>query len=201
MHGLTLAAIVFLGFIFFEYSNSQNNLQAPVVYDSNKNQEVTQQELSNLRAYVDQKFADLPESSDKIVTEKIVEKVSVGEDKKQTSYIPIAQAFETRSTDWITVSDSGAYVDIANDFDKDAYVTWEANLKVGSGGEVYVRLWDDTNKIVVNSSELSSAATQYEYKYSSQLALWRGNNLYKVQIKSKDSNLMYLGGAKIKVVY
>ena len=105
--------------------------------------------------------------------------------------------------DWVDVTDSGVYIDLENDYGSGAKVSWETSLKVAHGnGKAYARLWDDTNKIAVDFSELSTEDnvdfTQVTSKY---LPFWRGRNLYKVQIKSLNSFEVTCSGGKLKIVY
>lgn len=202
LHALTIAAISFLGFVVLTRQSAEKiAYQQPpsAIKNEAPASEVSPQDLQGLRDYVDEQLLNL-QPIEKIVTEKVIEKTVVSEDKKQTSYIPLGTSYETRSTDWVTVPDSGVYIDLDNDFSSSSYVTWEASLKADNGGEIEARLWDDTNKIAVNSSSLKTSSNEYLRVYSGQLAFWRGNNLYKVQIKSKDSKQVSVSGAKIKIV-
>lgn len=123
--------------------------------------------------------------------------------KTQTSYVPLGTTASSTSTDWYSVGNASAYIDLANDFDTGAYVTFEASLKIKHGnGEAHARLWDDTNKIAVDGSELVTSGNEdYEYKKSGRVYLWNGNNNYMVQIKSVGGYEATVSDAKVKVVY
>lgn len=132
--------------------------------------------------------------------EKIIEKEIVS-DIPKTSYIPMGTTYTTTSTGWYTLDDTAIYIDLINDYGSSAKVSWEALLKVAhANGQAYARLWDDTNKIAVNGSELTAINnSSYQQVSSGNLPFWRGRNLYKVQIKSLNSFEITITGAKIRV--
>jgi len=135
---------------------------------------------------------------------KIIEKtVSSPVKTKTTSYIPMGSSYTTTSTDWYTLNDTEIYIDLTNDYGSGAVVSWEASLMVAHGnGQAFARLWDDTNKIAVNGSELTTVNNpSYSLVSSGIVPFWRGRNLYKVQIKSLNSFEVSITGAKIKISY
>lgn len=120
---------------------------------------------------------------------------------QRTTYVPFSGPFSTTATDWTDVSIAQAYVDLKNNYSANAYVTFQASIHAGQGGEVHARLYDATNNIAVNNSEIITASTSSTLVSSGQLSLWNGNNLYKVQIKSLNSvNVTFDNGA-VKIVY
>jgi hypothetical protein len=121
----------------------------------------------------------------------------------RTAYIPLGPLATTTSTDWVSIPDSVVYVDALNDYGKDPYITWEVSLKVAHGnGKAFARIYDETHKIAVDGSELSTTGnSDFSYVSSDKLRFWNGRNLYKVQIKSLNSYEVTLSGPKIKVVY
>ena len=121
----------------------------------------------------------------------------------QTTYLPLGSTASSTSTDWYTIDDSSSYIDINNDFSGDPYVTFEASLKVKHGnGHAFARLWDDTNKVAVNGSEISTQNNEdYQLVKSGQLYLWNGNNNYKIQLKSLNGFEVTYTNSKIKIVY
>jgi len=112
-------------------------------------------------------------------------------------------SFSTTSTSWTEIPDSGVYIDLLNDYGDKATVSWETSLKVAHGnGKSYARLYDNTNKIAVDFSELSTEKNaNYQQVSSGNLPFWRGRNLYKVQIKSLNSFEITYSGGKIKIIY
>lgn len=121
---------------------------------------------------------------------------------KQTTYIPISTSFSTQSTDWKDVPGSEVYIDLANDFSNDAYVTWEASLSIANAsGTADARLFDKTHGIAVQASLVSVSSSDVTQVKSGQIYPWSGNNQYIVQIKSLNSNLATFSSGRIKVVY
>lgn len=134
---------------------------------------------------------------------KIVETKNTSEKTPQTAYVPMGTTYTTTSTDWYTINDTAIYIDLINDYGANATVSWEGSLKVAYGnGQAFARLWDDTNKIAVNGSELTTINNSaYSLVSSKDLPFWRGRNLYKLQIKSLNSFEVSLTGGKIKIQY
>lgn len=134
---------------------------------------------------------------------KVTESTKVVSKNIGTSYIPMGTTYSTTSTDWYTLDDTAAYIDIASDYGTNVKVSWEVSLKVAHGnGQAYARLWDDTNKIAVNGSELTAINNPaYLLVSSGNLSFWSGRNLYKLQIKSLNSFEVTLTGGKIKITY
>lgn len=125
------------------------------------------------------------------------------QEARKTTYVPLGTSAATTSTSWTDVADSGVYIDVVNDYGQNAKVSWEVSLKVAHGnGKAYARLWDDTNKIAVDFSEISTENnTSFQQVSSGNLPFWRGRNLYKVQIKSLNSFEITYSGGRIKVSY
>ena len=95
------------------------------------------------------------------------------------------------------------YLDFNTDYGKSSYANWEAFLKVAHGnGTVYARLYDVTNNIAVNGSEvLITNKSDLNQVISGGLSFWAGNNLYRVQIKSLNSFEVTFGSGRIKIKY
>lgn len=121
--------------------------------------------------------------------------------QKVTSYVPFSGSFSTKNTDWTDVPGASAYVDLKNNYNVSAYVTFEASLHTSSGGTVFARLFDSTHGIAVDGSEISTSSTVSTLVSSGKLNLWSGNNLYKVQIKSLNSFNVTFDSARMKLVY
>lgn len=143
----------------------------------------------------------------KVVEKETVKTVTVTpaptSSKKQTVYLPIPGNSGSTSTDWVDVPGTDFYLDWAKDYGEEAYLTWDASLKVLSGnGSSYARIYDVTNKIAVNGSEVSTSGnSDLEQVFSGQLYPWRGRNLYRVQIKSLNGYEATFGGGRVKIYY
>lgn len=123
--------------------------------------------------------------------------------KAQTAYIPIVGPITTTSSDWYDAPGTEFYLDYNNDYGKAAYADWQAFLKVANGnGTAYARLYDITNKIGVNGSEVSvTNKGDLTQTLSGSLNFWAGNNQYRVQIKSLNKFEVTFGSGRIKIIY
>lgn len=123
--------------------------------------------------------------------------------KAQTAYIPIAGPLSSTSKDWYDLAGTEFYLNFNTDYGKSAYANWDASLKIKDGnGTVYARIYDVTNKIAVNGSEiLVSNKGDLTQVISSGLSFWAGNNLYRVQLKSLNGFEVTFGSGRIKIIY
>lgn len=123
--------------------------------------------------------------------------------KRQYAYIPLSGPISTTSTEWTDMPGTDFYLNLNVDYGKDSYVSWEPNLKVAHGnGVASARIYDVTNKIAVNGSEVSiSNEEDLTQATSGALSFWAGNNLYRVQIKSLNTFEVTFGSGRIKIAY
>ena len=123
--------------------------------------------------------------------------------KTQTAYIPIAGPLSSTSKDWYDLAGTDFYLNFNTDYGKTAYANWDASLKIKDGnGTVYARIYDVTNKIAVNGSEISvSNKGDLTQVVSGGLSFWSGNNLYRVQLKSLNGFEVTFGGGRVKIIY
>jgi hypothetical protein len=147
-----------------------------------------------IKAQVSQAVATL--SSSRSTITPVTTKKSV-----QTTYIPLAGSATTTNTDWTDASGTDVNIDVANDYGANTYITWDATLKTNGSGTAFARLFDVTHGIAVPGSEIGVSSGSYTQATSSQLQLWQGKNIYRVQVKSLDSNEITFGSGRIKVVY
>ena len=142
-------------------------------------------------------------SGTSVKTEKIVETKTVVTDSSGTDYISMGSTSTTTSTDWATLEGTGVYIDLIEDYGKDAVVSWEVFLKVEhANGQAFARLYDATNNIAVDLSELSTTNNaEFKRVSSGYLPFWRGRNLYEIQVKSLNSFLVTYSGGRIKISY
>jgi hypothetical protein len=135
--------------------------------------------------------------------ERIVETKTIVTESSGTDYIAMGSTSTTISTDWVTLEETGVYIDLIEDYGEDAIVSWEVFLKVQhSNGQAFARLYDATNNIAVDLSELSTTNNaEFERVSSGYLPFWRGRNLYEIQVKSLNSFLVTYSGGRIKISY
>ena len=134
---------------------------------------------------------------------QVTTRVTTAPTEKKTSYISLSGPITTTSTAWVDASGVEVYVDLTNDYSKDATVSWEATLSVANGnGQAFARLFDVTHGIAVNGSEISLTNNATPTLVSSgNLSLWSGKNLYRVQLKSLNSFVVTFASGRIKIVY
>lgn len=121
---------------------------------------------------------------------------------KKTVYIPLSGPITTTSTDWVDATGTDVYIDLANDYGKNTYVSWEGFLSIANGnGKAFARLYDATHGIAVNGSEISTTNGTSTQVASGSLSLWAGRNLYRVQLKSLNSFVVTFASGRIKINY
>lgn len=208
--GALVATVAFLAVVVWNMKDQIAQLskqkQAQVQYITQPGQSpapsspvnTNQQDLAALREYFDTALSTISGTKETIIKET---KEVVNTSGSQTSYIPMGSTATTTSTDWVDVADSKVYIDLINDYAENAYVTWEASLKVAhDNGKAFARLFDETNGIAVSGSEITvENNSSFVQKSSGYLPLWRGRNLYKVQIKSLNSFEVTYSSGKIKI--
>ena len=195
--------------MYYLYTNQQEiskkieSLQRSEGSDSNLDIQILEDCNQSCRDEIAKAVSDALSDIPSTTTETIIEKETIVTGSQGTDYIPMGTSATTTSTDWINVDDSAIYIDLEDDYGDDATVSWEASLKVAHGnGKAFARLYDDTNKIAVDFSELSAENNvEFSQKSSGKLPFWKGRNLYKVQIKSLNSFEVTYSGGKIKVSY
>lgn len=121
--------------------------------------------------------------------------------KFQTTYIPLGSAFSTNKTDWAGGTSSDFYL-VKEDYGSNAYFSWEPSIKVGyGGGKVSARIFDVTNGIAVDGSEVSTTSQSSTQISSGALNFWSGRNLYRVQIKSLNEWDVFYDSGRLKAYY
>lgn len=118
----------------------------------------------------------------------------------KTSTLSVGSTFSTTNTDWTDVP-GNVYVDPAG-YGATRTFYWEGSIKIADGnGEARARLYDATNNIAVNNSEISTSSPSFTTVGSAALPFWAGSNLYKVQLKSSSSQTASFVSGAIKIIY
>lgn len=99
-------------------------------------------------------------------------------------------------SDWLKVPNSDFW------FDQSLYgnvseVTWQGWIENGDG---QARLYDSTNNRVVDGSEVTVTSGNRASFYSKALTIWRGQNMYYVQLKSPAAGLVTISSPRLRVV-
>lgn len=121
---------------------------------------------------------------------------------KRTTYLNLNGTFTTKNTDWVDIGGTDTPINLETEYGKDSYVDWDASINTSSSGsKVFIRLYDATHSIAVNGSDLESNSTTSVRVSSGRLYFWRGQNIYRVQIKSLNGADATFNGGRIKIVY
>jgi hypothetical protein len=115
-------------------------------------------------------------------------------------YYPIPGSGSTTNTQWTDVAGSEFYLNIS-DFSgfKEAYL--EVNMKLFNGnGAAYARLYDITNSRAVDGSEVTTTSQTSTAVTSGKISIWRGNNKYRLQVKSLTSDTTVIESARMKII-
>lgn len=135
-------------------------------------------------------------------TKTIIQNQTSADISRNTAYIPLVGPITTTSMAWVDASGTDVYIDLVNDYGKNTWVSWEANLKIADGnGQAFARLYDATHNIAVNGSEVSVTSGTSTQVISGQLSMWVGRNLYRVQLKSLNSFVATFASGRIKINY
>jgi hypothetical protein len=156
--------------------------------------------LESCQEYIDQKIAEelakLP--TPVTTTETVIQTIQPTPSSKVT-YISLGGSSSTSATGWTDIPGSDFYFDLS-DYPTATGVRWEISLRSFlAGNMVYARLYDVTNSRAVDFSELTSTSGTSELKRSVDLAIWRGNNLYRIQGKSSTGTPAYLDSPRLKI--
>ena len=117
------------------------------------------------------------------------------------TYQSIGTSGTTTNTNWTDVPGTDFYFNLT-DYPGLINVRWETSLQAFiTSTDVFARLYDVTNKRGVDYSELKTQSTTYELLRSSDLVIWRGNNLYRIQIKGLNGNTVNILTPKLKLIY
>lgn len=115
-------------------------------------------------------------------------------------YIPVG-AGSTSSLDWTDIPGAEVFVDtIKYGKIKEAY--FEAQLRVPTAnGSVCARIFNQTDKAFVFSSEVCSTSQKGERVTSPKISLYSGNKLYRIQMKVTMPYEGILDLGRIKLVW
>lgn len=99
-------------------------------------------------------------------------------------------------TDWTKIEGTDFWFDQSL-YGNVAYVIYSGWVENGTG---FVRLFDKTNGRAVDGSEVAVAANTRASFYSGNLAIWRGQNQYYLQVKNLQGNTVTVTGMRLKIV-
>lgn len=153
--------------------------------------------LKEIQQEVQKAVANLPTA--KPTAEKIAQPIPASPSTR-IAYISIGSTGSTANTSWADIPGTDFYFDLA-DYPQVKGVRWEASLQsFVSADPVYARLYDVTNNRAVDGSDLTTTSSTYQYIRSSDLTIWRGNNLYRIQAKGSSGNTVNLSSPRLKII-
>lgn len=162
--------------------------------------------LSSASKVMAETNCDIDCVNDKItaLTRRIValEKIVVGSKSTTTKTTGAGESFKNigggsaAGVDWVKVEGSDFTFDQSL-YGNVNYVTWQGWMDNGTGS---VRLFDSTNGRGVDGSEMSLSANGKASFYSGNLAIWRGQNQYYIQVKSSAGGMVTISGVRLRIV-
>ena len=118
----------------------------------------------------------------------------------QTIYIPLGGGGSTTSRDWADVANAEVWLNI-DDYSNVDKIYFEGFIRIKHGnGKTYARLYDVTHGIGVQGSGIETTSENFTLVESGSLSLWKGKNLYRVQVKSLNGYEAFFDSGRIKVI-
>lgn len=199
--GLLVVNLFFLDFVFFK--------QKPIFLSISQSPKVAAQPikeiikecpsvcLKEMQQIVKEEVASLPSpAKTQVVTMQNLNYTP----SLKISYIAINGSGSTTSVSWADVPGTDFYFNLT-DYPGVKSIRWELNLQSYlSTDPAYIRLYDVTNKRGVDGSDQMTKSSSYDYIRSSDLSIWRGNNLYRIQIKGSSGNTVNFTSARLMVI-
>lgn len=117
---------------------------------------------------------------------------------KSVSYLRLLDGAAAGS-EWSVISGSEFWLDLTL-YGTSVTVTWEGWLRVqDSNGVAYARLYDTTNNRAVDFSEVNIDSREKASFFSKNLTIWRGQNQYRVEVKSSTGYTVNISEARLKI--
>lgn len=195
---LIFSNIVFLDFVFIKQEKPELTVSAPTLTPTPETatgeaQECDQVCLELIKEEVKKAVSEIGGPPTPTATPVPTKSLSY-------LYLPIGSSGATSNTSWTDIPGTEFYFDLADYSDLKA-VRWEINLRSFlAGNSVSARIYDVSNSRAVDGSELSTTSGTSVLLRSSDLSIWRGNNLYRVQAKSSSGNPVYLDAPRLKII-
>ena len=119
---------------------------------------------------------------------------------KSTQYVTIPGTGSTSQMNWTNIAGTEFYLD-TTDYPGLLEVYFEAGVSLFNGnGRAYFRLFDATNGIGVQGSNIETTSQANSVVTSGKVSFWRGKNLIKVQAKSLTSDTAVFTWGRLKIV-
>jgi hypothetical protein len=103
--------------------------------------------------------------------------------------------------DWVAVPASEFWLDTSL-YGGSVEVSWQGKVEGEGGGAVdgWVRIYDITNSRGVDYSQVEVAGSGGSSFYSKNMAIWRGQNQYRVEVKSRTGVLVTVVSPRLRVL-
>jgi hypothetical protein len=200
---LSVFAVVFVAANLL-YLNLQTVLLTNILRSSPKTVEPSPSlKPSTTQTSIEQQIASLSAEVEALKTKEVPASTTIQSTPARSSvkefYIPLGTGYTTNK-DWENVSGAEAWVDTAN-YPNIVSSVFEASLRIPvANGTVYARLYNVTDDHPVWFSEVSTGLGTSTNLVSPNIALDKGNKLYRVQIKTSLEYPSYLDFARMKIV-
>lgn len=118
----------------------------------------------------------------------------------RVTYVPIPSNGNTTANDWVDLPGTDFYFN-TSDYSGLKQVQFEATMRLqNANGTAYVRLFDATNGIAVQGSQVETSSQTSTVVVASPLNFWAGRNLIRVQGKSLTADTAIFDGGRLKVI-
>lgn len=103
--------------------------------------------------------------------------------------------------DWVAISGSEFWLDVSL-YGSEVEVSWQGKVESKGGENVLgkVRLYDMTNNRGVDYSEVAVSGVNGSSFYSKAMAIWRGQNQYRIEVKSPTGGTVKVVSPRLKIV-
>jgi len=104
-------------------------------------------------------------------------------------------------TEWTAVASSEFWLNTSL-YGSNVEVSWQGRVESVGGGSVdgWVRVYDLTNHRGVDYSEVAVAGVNGVSFYSKNMAIWRGQNQYRIEVKSKTGEGIKIVSPRLKII-
>ncbi len=203
-----LAVNAGIGYLFYRSQIQNSNLQITNQISSTGGGTVTDTCGADCQAYIDQRIASLsaartagqpagPSATPKVV---YVTQTAPRTKVQSTTYVTVPGSGSTTNNDWTDLPGTEFYFDPA-DYPGLVSVYFEANMKLFNGnGMAYVRLYDGTNGVGVQGSDVQTNSQADSVVASGQVSFWAGKNLIRVQAKSLTADTAIFSSGRLRIV-
>jgi len=185
--------------------NKINSIQVPVIANTSNTEEIGDLK-ARIIALENKKVMVATPAATPAITPVVVEKTTTivktapKTKIKSTQYVTIPGTGTTTGLDWTNLAGTEFYFDIA-DYPGLLEVYFEAGVNLFNGnGKAYARLFDATNGIGVQGSNMETSSQANNVISSGKVSFWRGRNLIRVQAKTLTSDTTVYSWGRLRII-